>query len=147
MSGRHGTRPAGGDWRNRERHPRLVTLSGRTAGLRAARVLAALSVTGTVLRADTARPRTFATADEAVRALTDTLKAGDLAALVALFGPEAQDLVDRSDRATGRWNREVLAVIAVLRTYVGAQRICAHTGHDGKSAGLYAGRLGSDPGT
>jgi hypothetical protein len=152
--------------------------------------------------------RTFATPDEAVRVLTETVKSGDLKGLVALFGPEAQDLVDTSDPATGRRNREVfvvamaegwrlvdagpdrkelvlgneawpfpvplvrtaagwsfdaaagreevlarrigrneLAVIGILRTYVAAQRVYASAGHDGRPAGLFARRLGSDPGT
>jgi hypothetical protein len=53
--------------------------------------------------------RAFATPEEAVRVLIDTVKAGELAALVALFGPGGQDLVDTSDPATGRRNREVFA--------------------------------------
>jgi hypothetical protein len=153
-------------------------------------------------------PRTFATPEEAVRALAETVKAGDVAGLVALFGPEGQELVDTSDAATGRRNREVfltalaegwrlvdlgpdrrelvlgnedwpfpvplargpagwsfdaaagreevlnrrigrneLAVIRILHSYVAAQRAYAATGHDGKRAGLYARRFGSDPGT
>ena len=51
--------------------------------------------------------RTFATPEDAVRALIDTAKAGDLQRLLALFGPGGQDLVDTSDPATGRRNREV----------------------------------------
>ena len=139
--------------------------------------------------------------------LIDTVKANDLKALVALFGPTGQDLVDTSDPATGRRNREVfvaavaegwrwgdigpdrkelvlgneawpfpvplvkgaagwsfdaaagreevlnrrigrneLAVIRVLQHYVAAQRAYAATGHDGKPAGRYARRFGSDPG-
>jgi hypothetical protein len=54
--------------------------------------------------------RTFATADEAVSALAQATKAGDLDALLALFGPEGKDLVDTSDPATARRNREVFAV-------------------------------------
>jgi hypothetical protein len=159
-------------------------------------------------RAEGAGPRAFATPEEAVRALTETVKAGDLSGLVALFGPEGRDLVDTSDAATGRRNREVfvaaiaegwrladkspdrrelvlgneawpfpvpivkgaagwsfdaaagreevlnrrigrneLAVIRALDSYVAAQRAYAATGHDGKRAGLYARRFGSDPGT
>jgi hypothetical protein len=52
-------------------------------------------------------PRTFERPEDAVRALVDTVKAGDLPRLLALFGPEGQDLVDTSDPATGRRNREV----------------------------------------
>jgi hypothetical protein len=159
------------------------------------------------VRAEAAGPRTFPTPDEAVRALAETVKAGDLNSLVALFGPEGQELVDTSDPATGRRNREVfvaamaegwrladagrdrkelvlgneawpfpvplvkgatgwsfdaaagreeilnrrigrneLAVIRILGDYVAAQRAYSAAGHDGKPAGLYARRFGSDPG-
>ena len=55
-------------------------------------------------------PRSFATPEEAVRALVETVKKGDLPALLALFGPEGQELVDSSDAATGKRNREVFVV-------------------------------------
>jgi DUF2950 family protein len=55
----------------------------------------------------------FATPDEAVRRLIEVVKANDLESLVALFGPHGQGLVDTSDAATGRRNREVfLAAVA-----------------------------------
>jgi hypothetical protein len=153
-------------------------------------------------------PRTFATPQEAVEALVGVVKANDMAALLALFGSAGQELVDSSDAATGRRNREVflaaaaeghrledlgagrkelvlgneawpfpvpivktasgwsfdaaagreevlnrrigrneLAVIRVLASYVEAQRAYARAGHDGKPAGRYARRFGSDPGT
>jgi hypothetical protein len=167
-----------------------------------------LTVVAAVVGAEAAGPRTFATPDEAVKTLMQTVKAGDLPALIAIFGSPGQDLVDTSDPATGRRNREVflavmaegwrlsdvgpgrkelvlgneqwpfpvplvegaagwsfdaaagreeildrrigrneLAVIEILRAYVVAQRAYASTGHDGKPAGLFARRLGSDPGT
>jgi hypothetical protein len=52
-------------------------------------------------------PRVFATPEQAAGALIDIVKANDLPGLVALFGPEGQELVDTSDAATGRRNREV----------------------------------------
>ena len=52
-------------------------------------------------------PRVFATPEQAAGALIDIVKANDLAGLVALFGPDGQELVDTSDPATGRRNREV----------------------------------------
>lgn len=56
---------------------------------------------------------TFATADEAVKSLIDTTKAGNLDALVRLFGAEGRELVASSDPATGRQNQEVfLAAVA-----------------------------------
>lgn len=170
-------------------------------------LVCALPVLAPAARAGGAGPRSFATPDEAVRALIETVKAGDLPGLVALFGPAGQELVDTSDAATGRRNREVfvvaaaegyrlqdkgpdrkelvlgneswpfpvpivrvaagwsfdaaagreevldrrigrneLAVIRILHEYVAAQRAYAATGHDGKPAGLYARRFGSDPG-
>lgn len=45
-----------------------------------------------------------------------------------------------------RIGRNELAVIAVCRTYVAAQKQYALDGHDGKPAGLYAQSLRSDPG-
>jgi hypothetical protein len=165
------------------------------------------SVLSLVAPSEGAGPRTFATPNEAVRALVETVKANDLTGLVALFGPGAQELVDTSDAATGRRNREVfaaaiaegwqladagpdrkqlvlgneawpfpvplvkgatgwafdaaagreeilnrrighneLAVIRILHNYVAAQRAYGAMGHDGKPAGLYARRFGSEPG-
>jgi hypothetical protein len=60
-----------------------------------------------LLCADKAGPRAFPTPDEAVRALVDTVKAGDMDALLGFFGPKGRELVDTSDPATGRRNREV----------------------------------------
>jgi len=57
-----------------------------------------------------AKQRTFASADEAVRALIDTVKKGDVDGLMSIFGPEAQDVINSSDPATGRRNREVFTV-------------------------------------
>jgi len=57
--------------------------------------------------------RTFATPEDAVRALSDTVKAGNMEELLAIFGPEGRELVSSSDPATGRRNREVfLAAMA-----------------------------------
>jgi hypothetical protein len=174
--------------------------------------LAPLVLAGTTLlvpaaHPEAAGPRTFATPEEAVQALVDVVKAEDLKALVTLFGPEGQGLVDTSDAATGRRNRQVfvaaaaegwtlgdlgpglkelvlgneawpfpaplvkgatgwtfdaaagreevlnrrigrneLAVIRVLEHYVAAQRAYAASAHDGRPAGLYARRFGSESG-
>jgi hypothetical protein len=58
-------------------------------------------------RAEGAAARVFATPEEAVRALIDVVRANDLDGLGVLFGPQGQELVDTSDPATGRRNREV----------------------------------------
>jgi hypothetical protein len=58
------------------------------------------------LRAEGASARVFATADEAARALIAFARSNDLGGLVALFGTTGQDLIDTSDAATGRRNRE-----------------------------------------
>ena len=59
--------------------------------------------------ADVPQP-TFATPDAAVAALITAVKAGSLDDILAVFGPGGQDLVDSSDPATGRHNREVFSV-------------------------------------
>ena len=57
-------------------------------------------------------PRTFATADEAVRALMKAAAASNVDELLAIFGPGSQELIDSSDVATARKNREVFVVAA-----------------------------------
>jgi hypothetical protein len=172
-------------------------------------MFAAAIVAGLVVAscAPKAEEGTFATAEDGVHALIDTVKGGDLEKLVRLFGPEARDIVAGSDPATGRRNQQVfltavaeqwrledrgpetkelivgnedwpfpiplvqsaqgwrfdaaagreeilarrigrneLAVIDVCRAYVVAQRAYARTAHDGKKAGVYAQRFGSDSG-
>ena len=93
-------------------------MNGTTPSRMAFRLGAALCVAATCLvvvpasRAQGAGPRVFSTPEEAVRALIEVVKADDLAQLIAILGPEAQELVDTSDVATGRRNREVLVVAA-----------------------------------
>jgi DUF2950 family protein len=78
----------------------------------AARVIAAGLACATLLPAACSKPpayRTFATPEDAVRALTTAVKAGKLDEVIAIFGPEGQALVDTSDPATARRNREVFS--------------------------------------
>jgi hypothetical protein len=77
------------------------------ATLQAILAISAPLLLGATARAEGGAPRVFATPDEAVRVLIDTVKANDLKGLVALFGTAGQDLVDTSDPATGQRNREV----------------------------------------
>jgi hypothetical protein len=51
--------------------------------------------------------RTFATPEEAVRALTEAAKATSLEDLRAIFGPAGETLIASSDAATARTNRDV----------------------------------------
>ena len=60
-------------------------------------------------------PRTFATPEEAVKTLSDVVKAGKVDELLAIFGPDGQELVDSSDPATARRNREVFTVAVAER--------------------------------
>jgi len=59
--------------------------------------------------------RTFASPEEAVRALNDAVKAGKLDDVVAIFGPEGKELVDSSDAATARQNREIFVAAVAER--------------------------------
>jgi hypothetical protein len=52
----------------------------------------------------------FASPEEAVKALIDTVRKGDVDALVAIFGPEGKDLIDSSDAATARQHRQVFTI-------------------------------------
>ena len=54
--------------------------------------------------------RAFAAPEDAVKALADAVKTGNLDALLALFGPEGRELSASSDPATARMNRQVFAV-------------------------------------
>ncbi len=69
---------------------------------------------------------TFATPEDAVRALVEAAKAGPLEGVVAIFGPDGKELVDASDPATSRRNREVFTVAAAERWQLVDQ------GNDGK---------------
>ena len=59
--------------------------------------------------------RTFATPEDAVRALAAAVKAGNVDEVAAIFGPEGRELIDTSDPATARRNREVFTVAATER--------------------------------
>jgi Protein of unknown function (DUF2950) len=82
----------------------------------AARIAAAALICASLaLSACTKAPahRTFATPEDAVRALIDASKDRNLDDVAAIFGPEGRKLVDSSDVATARLNREIfLAAIA-----------------------------------
>ena len=54
-----------------------------------------------------ARGRAFATPQSAVLGLAQAVKAGDLPDVMAIFGPDAQVLVDTSDSVTARRNQQV----------------------------------------
>ncbi len=56
--------------------------------------------------------KTFATPEEAVKALVDTVKKGDVDALLAIFGSDGRDLLESSDRATARMNQQVFTIAA-----------------------------------
>jgi hypothetical protein len=84
--------------------------------------VAQLALMGAVLsaflscnRAAPSGDRTFASPEDAVRALIEAAKAGALEEVVAIFGPDGQGLVDSSDPATARRNRQVFTVAAAER--------------------------------
>src|SRR5262249_52585119 len=60
-------------------------------------------------------PRTFATPDDAVKALIDATKGGKLDDLKAIFGPDVQRIVDSSDAATARRNQQIFTAAAAER--------------------------------
>jgi hypothetical protein len=79
-------------------------------------VVLTLAMTAGLAAAITAADqRTFATPEDAVHALVDAVKAGNLDDVIAIFGPEGQALVDTSDPATARRNREVFVAAVAER--------------------------------
>ena len=89
-------------------------VSARKRSTHMARTIAWLALLATTVAAagQTATHRAFASPEDAVKALVDTVKTGDLDALLAIFGPEGRELVASSDPATARMNRRVFAVAA-----------------------------------
>jgi hypothetical protein len=59
-----------------------------------------------------ATERTFASPEDAVNSLIATVKAGDLEALLGIFGAEGRQLIESSDPETARMNRRVFTVAA-----------------------------------
>jgi hypothetical protein len=74
--------------------------------------LLALLASSATAAGQTATQRTFAAPDDAVKALFDAVKTGNLDALLAIFGPEGRELGAGSDPATARMNRQVFTVAA-----------------------------------
>ena len=77
-----------------------------------ARALLGVWVLSAAVAAQTSTYRTFATPEDGVKALIETVKKGDVDALLAIFGPEGKELIDSSDPATARRNRDVFTVAA-----------------------------------
>ena len=72
-------------------------------------LLSAGLLTGVVL-AQTKTERTFPTPEDAVKALIETVKAGNLESLLEIFGPEGKELIDSSEPAIARQNQQVFTV-------------------------------------
>ena len=70
----------------------------------------ALLASSAIAAGQTATHRTFATPEEAVKALVDTVKTENIDALLAIFGPEGRELAASSDPGTARLNRQVFTV-------------------------------------
>jgi hypothetical protein len=70
----------------------------------------ACALTGVVVVAQSGAQRTFATPDDAVKALADAVKAGSLDAVIAIFGADGKELIDSSEPAIARQNQQVFSV-------------------------------------
>lgn len=77
---------------------------------------------------------TFATPEEAVKALTESAKTGNMDELMAIFGPDAEAIVASSDPVTSKQNREVF-VVAVAEQWrlndIGNNRKELEIGYEG----------------
>jgi hypothetical protein len=96
--------------------------SSATTHLRASafalRATADKSRFGEQVAAQTATYRAFATPEDAVKALFDTVKSGNVDTLLEIFGPDGRELIGSSDPATARMNRRVFAVAARERWHL-----------------------------
>jgi len=79
-----------------------------------AAVVAAGQTTG-IATGQAARHRTFASPEDAVHALINMVKAGNVDELIDFFGPDGAELISSSDPVTARRNREVFRVAAAQR--------------------------------
>ena len=75
-----------------------------------ARALLISVLIGTAAAAQAPRAATFATPEDAVKALAAAVKAGQIAELARIFGPDSEELISSADPATARNNRAVIAV-------------------------------------
>lgn len=73
-------------------------------------LIGACMLAGALTFAQTVAQKTFATPEDAVKALADTVKAGNLDAVVAIFGAEGKALIDSSEPAIARQNQQVFTV-------------------------------------
>jgi len=60
-------------------------------------------------------PRTFTTPEDAVQALSQAVKGGDLDEVLEIFGPEGRALVDSSDPTAAQHNREIFTIAMAER--------------------------------
>jgi len=92
---------------------RTITSRGRTAWLLVVSLACTtLAAPRSMAAGQEPGGRRFTTAEDAAQTLIRGVKTGKLEDLLALFGPDGQDLVEGSDPATGRRNRDVFTVAA-----------------------------------
>ena len=95
-----------------EKGSSMIRITCRVFALAAAIASVAIATSSHVVVAQSVQHRTFASADDAAKTLVDTVRKGDVDALLAIFGQEGKDLLESSDTATARMNRKVFAVAA-----------------------------------
>ena len=84
-----------------------IGFGSRAVGTMLACVALVLATSCTQRHEAQPRGRVFATPEDAVKALAVAVKAGKIDEVTAIFGPDAQELVDNSDPAVARQNREI----------------------------------------
>ena len=125
---------------------RVVSLPKRCASLLISVLFIALTA-GQALAAEP-KQKTFASPEEAVKALVDASKAGDTKALSALFGPKGKDLVFSGDPVADKAGRERFVALYEQKQKleeVGADKVILHRGKRGlaipRSGGQETGLL------
>ena len=89
---------------------RAGRLERRGLALACALMLIGISVSSSRPAAQAAQHRAFGSPEDAVKALVDSARAGNLDQLLAIFGQDGKELIASSDPATARQNRQVFTV-------------------------------------
>lgn len=90
----------------------MIRFNNWSLALASAALSIGISMSWHAVAAQSVQHRTFASAEDAVKTLVETVKKGDVDALLAIFGPEGKDLLDTADPAAARMNRKVFVLAA-----------------------------------
>src|SRR5262245_904414 len=90
----------------------IIRMTRRAVAIACACALIGIVAASRTISAQAGQHRTFATPEDAAKALIAAAKSGTLEELQAIFGPDSKELTESADPATARMNRQVFTVAA-----------------------------------